>query len=66
MAGPQRLEVLSKQLAPGSITLSPTGGKASEDDYTVVLPEKLTADGPWDVRRWAGWAGCCEERQFFL
>jgi hypothetical protein len=59
-----RLGVLSRQLVSAAeimreaqqISLSPTSASIlpgqSDDSYSVVLPEKLAADGQWVVRRY--------------
>eukprot|EP00197_Chlamydomonas_leiostraca_P002909 CAMPEP_0202857292 /NCGR_PEP_ID=MMETSP1391-20130828/295_1 /ASSEMBLY_ACC=CAM_ASM_000867 /TAXON_ID=1034604 /ORGANISM="Chlamydomonas leiostraca, Strain SAG 11-49" /LENGTH=690 /DNA_ID=CAMNT_0049536077 /DNA_START=146 /DNA_END=2218 /DNA_ORIENTATION=- len=51
----ERLQVLAGQLAgsdqQGALHLNPTSEQSAQQDYAVVLPEKLTADGDWTVRR---------------
>jgi hypothetical protein len=55
----RRLQVLGGQLAAGiaddvrqELSRSDAAaGHPGEDGYAVALPEKLTADGPWNVYR---------------
>lgn len=37
--------------AEGSVSMNPTAGSPGVDGYTVILPEKLSPDGEWTVRR---------------
>lgn len=55
MEAATRMAVLSQQLGASAsvITMQPTAAPMEGGaDYSVLLPEKLTADGPWAVHRW--------------
>lgn len=54
MEAATRIAVLSQQIVSSSavIAMQPTAAPVtSVSDYSITLPEKLTADGPWSVHR---------------
>lgn len=51
-AGPQVAPYEASAIDERALSMQLTSAIAeSQDDYAVALPEKLTPDGPWLVRR---------------